>query len=387
MRLTTVSWFAASVLFLASCMSTTPVPTMDSGVVAAVAPACTGQAVANAGAVITDGHALNHVVVLDTAGQAFEWSDWTPQEWWPASTADAELVACVGERYDVQIQVCPYYGSDVTRYAAIWPVQVFEPSTGRALARFDITADARACQLHEDASLTELRGGVNAQDVQSYLAGLVERGVFVPPSPSPSPSFADATDKPEETTAVASAAPRVVTLREALVDGSVQVSGAGDGLERLDIEIKSQLDESIQLLVEAGTLLEPAAKRTQQMVVLWDEPIELLPGETASASLDVACVEMHQDQPTSDDTFTVSSAALDPDLKLLLAAPALSDASGRLRQFAVWTITNDPKRNGYQPLGTSFDIFGSGPNDEEIGQIRDLFEAAGIDVADYRALR
>jgi len=374
----------ASIVLVGACVGTTAEPTLDASIVAAVAPACAGQAVAGAGALITDGHALNHVVVLDATGQPFEWSDWTPQEWWPSSTADAELVACVGQRADVQIEVCPYYGSDITRYAAIWPVSAVEPSTGKSVAKFDITANPRTCQRQEDASLTSLRGSVYEEDVQSYLAGLVEHGAFVRPSASPSSTLPTL---PAEESAAPSPAVRVVNLSDALAAGSVVVSGTGGGLEKLGLDVTSKLDEVIELVVAAGTLFDPAAKGTQTMMVLWDEPIQLMPGETTSATLDVACVEMHQDQPTTDDTFTVSDAAPNPDLTLLLASPELADADGRVRQFAVWTITNDPKRKDYVPLGTSFDIFGSGPDDHEIAAIRALFDAAGIDTAKYRALR
>jgi len=63
------------------------------------------------------------------------------------------------------------------------------------------------------------------------------------------------------------------------------------------------------------------------------------------------------------------------------------DADGRVQQFAVWTITNNPKRNGYVGLTSGFSVFGSGPDDEEIDAIRHLFDMADIDMGKYRALR
>jgi hypothetical protein len=351
-----------------------------------MAPVCTGHGVAAAGRLITDGHALNHVVLLDAGGQPFEWTTgMTPQEWTPVSAADTELVACVGERQDVEIQVCPYYGGDITRYRSSWPLTVRESATGTIVEQFDISVDARYCKATEVIEIGQLTGHVSTDVLSSYLAGLVEQGVFVPPSPAA--SFDIATDKPAARTPSPSSVARTMTLSQALAEGAVTVSGTGDGLAHLDLEVTSHLAETLALTIAAGTLLDPAAKGTQTMVVLFDQPIELEANETASTSLDVACAEMHQDQPTSDDTFTVSAAAPESDLKLLLAAPGLADADGRVRQFAVWTITNDPKRGDYVPLGTSFDIFGSGPDDEEIAQIRTLFEAAGIDTAKYRALR
>jgi hypothetical protein len=187
--------------------------------------------------------------------------------------------------------------------------------------------------------------------------------------------------KPTATTGVAK------NLRQALDEGLVSVDGTGDSLQSLDLEVSSQTDLSLELTIPAGTLLEPGAAGTQRMVVLWDDSVSLAARSTETISLDVACVEMHRDQPTSDDSFTVLEDEAAPDLALLLATPGLRDATRRVTQFAVWTITNNPKRNDYVGLTSGFDIFGSGPDDEEIAAIRDLFDAAGIDTGNYRALR
>ena len=115
--------------------------------------------------------------------------------------------------------------------------------------------------------------------------------------------------------------------------------------------------------------------------------IELAANATEGTSLDVACVEMHQDQPSGDDTFRVLDDRPEQDLVRLLATTEFADADGRVQQFAVWTITNNPKRNGYVGLTSGFSVFGSGPDDEEIDAIRHLFDMADIDMGKYRALR
>jgi hypothetical protein len=71
----------------------------------------------------------------------------------------------------------------------------------------------------------------------------------------------------------------------------------------------------------------------------------------------------------------------------LLAVPTFGEQPFRVDQFAIWTVIENPRRHDYVHLGTAFEIIGSGPSDEELGTIRDLFEEAGIDPADYRALR
>jgi hypothetical protein len=68
----------------------------------------------------------------------------------------------------------------------------------------------------------------------------------------------------------------------------------------------------------------------------------------------------------------------------LLKAPDFAGQTFRVRQFAIWTITDNPTRTGYVGLG-SFGI-GSGPRDEEIAVIRQLFVKAGLDPTAYLAL-
>ena len=55
------------------------------------------------------------------------------------------------------------------------------------------------------------------------------------------------------------------------------------------------------------------------------------------------------------------------------------------QQLAIWTITDNPTRDGYVGLGY-FGV-GSGPSNAEIKEIKALFRAAGIDLDKYRAVR
>lgn len=366
---------------LAGCESEPPAPTLDPGIIAALAPACSGIPVAGSGSMVTSGGPINHLVLLDASGQPLDMTHWLPDSWQPASLADAELVACVPiEPTRTVLQVCPYYGSDITRYAVTRDFKVVEASSGRTVAAFAITAEPRICHSTEIDGVTELEGTIVPDVVIAHLAGLVEHGRFIDPDVS-GPSV-----DPGQT-ATPSTLPEKAELRQALADGLVSVAGTGDGLQQLDLELTSEVDRALDVTIEAGTLLEPRARGTQQMIVMGAQTVSLSAGESVSVSLDVACGEMNQDQPTGDDSFRVLNDQPAPDLVRLLAVPELADASDRVEQFAIWTITNNPKRNDYVGLTSGFSVFGSGPDDEEIDQIRTLFEAAGIDLGNYRALR
>jgi hypothetical protein len=187
-----------------------------------------------------------------------------------------------------------------------------------------------------------------------------------------------ATETPEPTTLQ-------VTLADALSAGLVEMTAEGRDLQELSLTLTSLADEPIDVVVPAGLVFEPASGSTQSMVVLAVDTVSIEPGGSSTRTLDVACAAMHLDQPDDADSFSLSTAAAPSDLLRLLALPAFDEADFRVQQFAIWTITDDPTRDGYVALG-SFG-FGSGPDDEEIGQIKALFAAAGIDTDAYNALR
>jgi len=97
----------------------------------------------------------------------------------------------------------------------------------------------------------------------------------------------------------------------------------------------------------------------------------------------VACANMRLGEPDEEDSFTVSLEGTPEDLVKLLNLIEFQIETFRIKQFAIWTITDNPTRNGYVGLG--YFGMGSGPQDEEMDRIRTLFELAGIDTSKYQA--
>lgn len=383
--------FGLSVV-LAGCDSEPPEPTPDPAIATALAAACAGDAVSGAAPVNTSGTVANHLVLLNSDGTTSDEARWLPDAWAPYSLSDAELVACwQSEESRAVVEVCPYTGTDITRYAVSRDLAVFAAVSGSTVADFTVTAQPRSCRPTENADITELEGSIDTDIVVAHLVTLVERGRFIDPDPdgwfdpdwTPGP---DQTSAPGETDDPIGPG-QEAELRQALADGLVSVTGTGDGLQSLDLEITSEVDFDLDVTVEVGTQLEPRARGTQLMVVLEAQTVSLAGHATADVTLEVACAEMHQDQPTGDDTFRVLDDLPQADLVRLLETSEFSEQSGRVQQFAVWTITNNPRRNDYVGLTSGFDIFGTGPDDDEIAAIRDLFETAGIDTSKYRALK
>lgn len=162
------------------------------------------------------------------------------------------------------------------------------------------------------------------------------------------------------------------------------VTARGIGLERLELSLESRSEGAIRVVVNPATVFNPRSSSTQSMVVITKEVVTLEPGEEVTIELDVACADMNRDTPDSSDGFRLDSGRPSSSLVKLFKVAGFVDLDFRVKQFAIWTITDNPTRSGYVGLGY-FGV-GSGPSKAELKQIRDLFVEAGIDPDRYRAL-
>jgi hypothetical protein len=366
-----------------------PVQRPDAAVTSAAARVCAAQPVAEAGVLHTDGSTGNHLVVLDPTGADHDWTGKPPIGWRPPNVADLELVACV-DRKDTQDveQVCRYTnGSTVTRMSATRNVRVVAARTGLELASFSIQRLPDSCPISKVMDQPDLTTSVDWPIVQAHLESFVRDGSFVDPDVVATQEEPGATMTPEPTLQpidLGSEA-RAVTLQSALAAGLVTVKGIGDGLESLDLRVTSRTDEPLRIVVPAGTYLDPGRAATQTMVVISTTTIVLGARTTASEALEVACAQMHDDQPGASDTFTVRAKLATGDFRKLLASDAFGAAGFRIQQFAIWTVASNPTRSGYAGLG-SFGV-ASGPSAAELRLIKSILKDAGIDPTDYRALK
>jgi hypothetical protein len=108
--------------------------------------------------------------------------------------------------------------------------------------------------------------------------------------------------------------------------------------------------------------------------------------KVSDLDIDAACANMELDAPEESNSLTLSTEAPPGDLIKLLNLPDFHEETYRVQQFAIWTITDNPGRDGYIGIVTGFVIFGTGPSDEEIEKIRVLFIKAGISISKYKAL-
>lgn len=180
--------------------------------------------------------------------------------------------------------------------------------------------------------------------------------------------------------------PTKTELKDAAAKGTVKFTIKGRGLESIDVTLESANDDPLEVSIEPGTIFLAQSAGTQNMVVRQPRIVLLKArGIKVSVEVKVACANMHLGQPDSGDAFLIKKESTDPDLIKLLSLPDFTRLDFRVQQFAIWTITDNPPRNGYVGLGYSG--AGSGPTAEEFDLIRYTFESAGIATAKYQALR
>jgi hypothetical protein len=180
--------------------------------------------------------------------------------------------------------------------------------------------------------------------------------------------------------------PATIELIKAVNGGQVAVAGTGRGLQRLDLTLTSKADGPLVVVINQGTVFDPAVERTQSMVVITRRMIDLEAGGSVPVQLDVACADMKKDTPDRNDRFALHEGSVPKDLVKLTRLPEFADEPFRVQQFGVWTITDNPTRTGYVGLGTA-DGASSGPSKAELTRIAELFRAAEIDTKPYRALK
>ncbi len=179
-----------------------------------------------------------------------------------------------------------------------------------------------------------------------------------------------------------------VELIEAKSSGLITVNACGIGsLERIKLSLTSQSDNTLQVAILPGTIFESQSAGIQSMVVIGQKLVSLDPYETLeSISIDAACYNMELDMPEESDALTLRMTPAGGDLMKLIDLSDFYEETYRVQQFAIWTITDNPERDGYMGIATGFAIFGTGPSDEEIEKIRALFIDAGIATDKYKAL-
>lgn len=186
-----------------------------------------------------------------------------------------------------------------------------------------------------------------------------------------------------------------VDLRQGLAQGLFDIEVLGESLESIDVKIKpkieSEFDLTYEVVITPGTTFIAPSGSLQNMVVRLERTVMVRQVFEISADLEiefevsVACGNMQLDGPEGGEVYTLSQDEANEDLVKLFALPVFHEQTFRVQQFAIWTITDNPSRDGYVGLG--YFGTGSGPNDEEMTLILEIFVEAEIPLERYWALQ
>lgn len=202
-----------------------------------------------------------------------------------------------------------------------------------------------------------------------------------------------------------------------LFDLTSYVGAVGAGLGHIRVRFDERLP--FPLKVPAGTVFESRSDAVQNMIAICDVVVQfpqfatrasLLGDTTMEVLVPAACLEMQKRAPTGNDTFLAvdpAHARLRDDLKRIVAqlnretpdsdhlhVPLGFDSRtvtrkelrrNRVFQFAIWTLTDNPNRNGFVGITSQQRGPQGGPDWRELRMIKRLLQRAGIQTSDYRA--
>lgn len=172
------------------------------------------------------------------------------------------------------------------------------------------------------------------------------------------------------------------SLPDAIDRNIVEASVTGDDLTEVSLSLRSICNEPVTIEVPVGTLFQPSSEQIQSMIVTSHLAIDLHPLEEKATNISVACINMHLKVPGKSDRLSIAIAQSGV-LQDLLVTDEFSSAPFDIRQYAIWTITDNPTRQGYTSIG-SFG-FGTGPDDDDMIKVFSLLVRAEVDPGKYRA--
>lgn len=178
-----------------------------------------------------------------------------------------------------------------------------------------------------------------------------------------------------------------VELLEGKAKGLLSVEAVGSGsLTEIELHLQSNIDKFLSVEIRAGTVFAFSSTDVQNMVILKTTYDLLWPNDWSLLDIDAACANMEKRLPDEEDSLSTICMTPNKDLLLLLNLPEFNDESFNIKQFAVWTITDNPARDDY--VGISRFLSSSNyPDDDDFDRIKTLFQNAGINTDKYQSLR
>ena len=162
----------------------TQVPTasrLSNDILAAMSPVVSGRGVSEAAPYDPKKPGPHPVVLLTTAGAAYDdWNESLPSGWAPSSVGETELVAVVGPEREILVGTAPYFnGPSVSSYRFELGVDLHDARTGRTIATYTLKGrNPYPYPYSAPPGLTRIDGSkVSHTDLEDWLCPRVQRQV------------------------------------------------------------------------------------------------------------------------------------------------------------------------------------------------------------------
>lgn len=170
MKITSIAVLSTMIIVALIGCSCASDPCPDDLILDACSQVSSGQGIDQA-ADYVEGPEPHPIVLLDLSGSKHHWTGKIPENWWPTSVADVELVALVGDQEGDAIQTCAYYGSDLTRWQYTLYVELREGKTAEMVDSITLYGTLPPiCGEWKEASLRNKYGDqVSLDQLQEWL--------------------------------------------------------------------------------------------------------------------------------------------------------------------------------------------------------------------------
>jgi hypothetical protein len=180
-------------------------------------------------------------------------------------------------------------------------------------------------------------------------------------------------------TLIANFIPGKVDLKEGINKGLISAFGIGRGyLNIIDVKITSNCKSAISVDIPTGMMFtSPPEQCETRIITIENNTIRLDPGAVKQISIQVASIDMLSQSPGKTSYLQLNDIPLPDDIQMLLKSKAFLSATVRIRQFAVWIITEYPRNIMAVKIGHNEGDAQSATKDE-LDQITNMFKEAGV---------
>lgn len=169
-------------------------------------------------------------------------------------------------------------------------------------------------------------------------------------------------------------------LVDLLDEELITLAVSGVGISSVLVNLQSNADETLRVLIPAGTYFVAAASSSQNMVVRHSVTQLIEARQQVSFQVDAACANIHLDEPGESDVFSVQRASSQEELTSLMQVLDSAWNLYDVEQAAVWIVTDNAN---YDDLGILVSGYGFGSRTidaNDAARAMMLVELAGIDI-------